>query len=95
MPKKISERTGPVAEEQSFALADDYSEEYAEAKVTLAEEEKVEYNLGEGEAKESVALAKPYSRKKQAKLINSASVEEVLPTSHQPGLLIRRLKRNA
>lgn len=93
MPKKISERTGPVAEEQSFALADDYSEEYVEAKVTLAEEEK--YNLGEGEAKESVALAKPYSRKKQAKLINSASVEEVLPTSHQPGLLIRRLKKNA
>jgi hypothetical protein len=84
-----------VKADQEFTLADDYSEEYLEAKVTLVEEEKVEYNLGEGEAKESVALAKAYSRKKQHKLVNQASVEEILPTSHQPGLLVRRLKKNA
>jgi len=82
-----------VKADQEFTLADDYSEEYLEAKVTLVEEEK--YNLGEGEAKESVALAKPYSRKKQHKLVNQDSVEEILPTAYQPGLLVRRLKKNA
>lgn len=93
MPKGKSLKQ--MTEDQDFVLADDYADEYQEAKVTLVEEEKQEYNLGEGEAKESVALAKPYSRKKQPKLINKADVEEILPTSHQPGLLIRRLKTNA
>lgn len=95
MPKKVKDSQEHNVGGTIFSLADDYKEEYEEAKVTLAEEEKVEYNLGEGEAKESVALAQPYSRKKRHKLVRSGEAEQILPTAYQPGLLIRRLKRNA
>jgi hypothetical protein len=77
--------------EESFTLADDYKEEYQEAKVTLVEEEKQEFDLGRSEALAAPANAKPYSRKRQFASVGEA--EEILPTSFQPGLLIRRLKR--
>jgi hypothetical protein len=88
MPRGKTKEAEDVLE--SFVLADDYKEEYEEAKVTLVEEEK-EFDLGRSEALAAPANAKPYSRKRQFKSVGEA--EEILPTSHQPGLLIRRVKR--
>lgn len=93
MPKGKTARQ--LSEDQGFMLADDYTEEYKEAKVTLVEEEQETFDLGEKEASTSLTVTEPYYRKKQPKRLNLSDVEEISGRGNQPGLLVRRLKKNA
>lgn len=82
-----------VEVDQEFQLADDYVDEYSEAKVTLVEEENETYDIAPPESNKTLVPTQAYTRKKQFASINQAQAEEIKPTSFQPGLLIRRLKR--
>lgn len=79
-----------VEADQEFILADDYEEEYKEAKVTLAEEEKVVFDITPPESNKMLVAIEPYYRKKQFKKLNKEDVFESTPTAFQPGLLVRR-----